>query len=53
MTKRTPRQEQELLLIEKYLDIVKEAGFGEVTLKVQNGHVVHISHTAQKGLKLK
>jgi len=46
------RKEQELLLIEKYLNIVKEAGFGEVVIRVTDGHVVNISHSAQKGLKL-
>lgn len=47
------RQQRELLLIQKYLDIVKEAGFGEVIIKVQDSNVVHIGHTAQKEMRLK
>lgn len=47
------RRQQELLLIQKYLDIVKEAGFGEVIVHVQNGHIVNIEHKAQRGLKLR
>jgi hypothetical protein len=47
------RLNNELIQIKKDLEIVEEAGFGEVIIKVQDHVVVNIEHKAQKGMKIK
>lgn len=44
---------EELELIQKKLETVKKAGFGEVIIKVADGKIVYITHTIGEKVKTK
>ncbi len=38
--------QQEIKEVDKRIEkVIKESGFGEVVIKIQNGHVVYITHS--------
>ena len=47
----TGQQENSEVLINQAIQNVKQAGFGEVVIKIADSHVVNISYNAQHGLK--